>query len=70
MKGSNRLTWLDTKKQVRSGSKPGEVSGRSYLRTLLKEEKNRGKLEEDEYQTASTKPLVFHKPGDPPPMIE
>jgi hypothetical protein len=38
-----------------------------YLRTLLKEEKNRGKIEEDEYQAAVVKTLVFHKPGDPPP---
>ncbi|MGZ5969815.1 MAG: transglycosylase domain-containing protein, partial [Polyangiales bacterium] len=38
-----------------------------YLRTLLKEELNRGKLEEEEYQSAAAKPLVFYKPGDPPP---
>lgn len=38
-----------------------------YLRTLLKEEKNRGKIEEDEFQAAVVKTLAFHKPGDPPP---
>lgn len=38
-----------------------------YLRTLLKEEHRRGKLDDDEYQNAIKTPLKFHKPGEPPP---
>lgn len=38
-----------------------------YVRALLKEEHRRGKLEDDEYQAAIARPLVFHRPGDPPP---
>lgn len=45
---------------------PGEGYS-AYLRTLLKEERARGHLEEDEYQAAIAHKLVFHKAGDPPP---
>jgi membrane peptidoglycan carboxypeptidase len=38
-----------------------------YLRFLLKEAHARGKLEDDEYEAAATRPFTFHKPGDPPP---
>ncbi|MBI2392310.1 MAG: transglycosylase domain-containing protein [Deltaproteobacteria bacterium] len=38
-----------------------------YVRALLKEERARGKLDEDEYQAAIASPLKFHKPGDPAP---
>jgi hypothetical protein len=38
-----------------------------YLKSLLKEARSRGKIEEDEYQAAIGKPLTFHKPGMPTP---
>ena len=40
---------------------------RDYLRSLLKEELRRGKLEDEEYQAAVAEPLVFHRPGTPLP---
>ncbi len=47
----------------------GQVSDAylAYLRALLKEEHARGKLEDDEYEAAIVKPLVFHKTGAPLP---
>ncbi len=39
----------------------------AYLKALLKEARARGKIEEDEYQAAISKPLKFHKPGMPSP---
>lgn len=38
-----------------------------YLRALLREEHRRGKLDDEELEAAVSRPLVFHKPGDPPP---
>jgi hypothetical protein len=38
-----------------------------YLKALLKEARARGKIEEDEYQAAISKPLKFYKPGMPTP---
>lgn len=38
-----------------------------FVRALLKEQRARGKLDEDEYQAAIAQPLKFHKPGDPAP---
>lgn len=45
---------------------PGDAYS-AYLKALLKEARARGKIEEDEYQAAISKPLVFHKPGMPSP---
>lgn len=38
-----------------------------YVRSLLKEEHKRGKLEDEEYEAAIAKPLKFQRPGDPAP---
>ena len=38
-----------------------------YLRTLLREEHRRGKLDDVELEEALKAPFVFHKPGDPTP---
>jgi len=38
-----------------------------YLRTLLKEEHRRGKLDDSELEAALAGPLVFMRPGSPPP---
>ena len=40
-----------------------------YVRSLLKEEHRRGKLEDEEYQAASARPLKFHRAGDPTPTL-
>lgn len=39
----------------------------TYLRTLLKAEHARGRLDDDELADALDHELAFHKPGDPPP---
>ncbi len=39
----------------------------AYLRTLLKIEHERGRLDDDELTAALDHDLVFHKQGDPPP---
>jgi hypothetical protein len=38
-----------------------------YLRTLLREENRRGKIDDQELEEALAHPLVFHKPGMPNP---
>lgn len=39
----------------------------AYVRSLLKEEHARGKLDDEEYQAALARPLEFHKAGAPLP---
>jgi hypothetical protein len=49
-----------------AGGAPGE-GYMDYLRTLLREEHRRGKIDDQELEDALAHPLVFHKPGAPNP---